>query len=185
MNKERIQELITLLLKELEGNDQLRPETMETPKRVANAYMEIFEGYEQDLNKNIKLFKAKYSEIIISKGIKFYSMCEHHILPFYGTVDIAYMPGEYLLGISKFARIVNYFAHRLNVQERMTHDIANFLMECDLNPRGVMVIIKGTHLCEIMRGVKQANPLIITSAIKGTFKENIATRTEALNLLKI
>jgi len=185
MNKERIQELITLLLKELEGNDQLRPETMETPKRVANAYMEIFEGYEQDLNKNIKLFKAKYSEIIISKGIKFHSMCEHHILPFYGTVDIAYMPGEYLLGISKFARIVNYFAHRLNVQERMTHDIANFLMECDLNPRGVMVIIKGTHLCEIMRGVKQANPLIITSAIKGTFKENIATRTEALDLLKI
>jgi len=185
MNKERIQELITLLLKELEGNDQLRPETKETPKRVANAYMEIFEGYEKDLNKNIKLFKAKYSEIIISKGIKFYSMCEHHILPFYGTVDIAYMPGEYLLGISKFARIVNYFAHRLNVQERMTHDIANFLMECDLNPRGVMVIIKGTHLCEIMRGVKQANPLIITSAIKGTFKENIATRTEALDLLKI
>lgn len=185
MNKERIQELITLLLKELEGNDQLRPETMETPKRVANAYMEIFEGYEQDLNKYIKLFKAKYSEIIISKGIKFYSMCEHHILPFYGTVDIAYMPGEYLLGISKFARIVNYFAHRLNVQERMTHDIANFLMDCDLNPRGVMVIIKGTHLCEIMRGVKQANPLIITSAIKGTFKENIATRTEALELLKI
>ena len=185
MNKERIQELITELIRELEGSDILRPATIETPKRVANAYMEIFEGYEQDLNKIIKLFKATYSEIIISKGIKFYSMCEHHILPFYGTVDIAYMPGEFLLGISKFARIVNYFAHRLNVQEKMTHDIANFIMGCDLNPRGVMVIIKGTHLCEIMRGVKQANPVIITSAVKGTFKENIATRTEALELLKI
>ena len=185
MNKERIQELITELIRELEGNDVLRPETVETPKRVANAYMEIFEGYGQDLNKNIKIFKAPYSEIIISKGIKFYSMCEHHILPFYGTVDIAYIPGEFLLGISKFARIVNYFAHRLNVQEKMTLDIANFIMECDLKPRGVMVIIKGTHLCEIMRGVKQANPMIITSAIKGIFKENNATRTEALELFKI
>ena len=185
MNKEKIQDLITQLLKELEGNDELRPGTLETPKRVANAYMEIFEGYEQDLNKSMKIFKATYSEIIISKDIKFYSMCEHHILPFFGIVDIAYMPGEFLLGISKFARIVNYFAHRLNVQERMTHDIANFLMSSDLKPRGVMVIIKGTHLCEIMRGVKQANPIIITSAIKGTFKENIATRTEALELLKI
>lgn len=185
MNKEKIQDLIAQLLKELEGNDELRPGTLETPKRVANAYMEIFEGYEQDLNKNIKIFKATYSEIIISKDIKFYSMCEHHILPFYGIVDIAYMPGEFLLGISKFARIVNYFAHRLNVQEKMTNDIANFLMSSDLKPRGVMVIIKGTHLCEIMRGVKQANPIIITSAIKGTFKENIATRTEALELLKI
>jgi len=185
MNKEKIQDLITQLLKELEGNDELRPGTLETPKRVANAYMEIFEGYDQDLNKSMKTFKATYSEIIISKDIKFYSMCEHHILPFYGIVDIAYMPGEFLLGISKFARIVNYFAHRLNVQEKMTHDIANFLMNSDLKPRGVMVIIKGTHLCEIMRGVKQANPIIITSAIKGTFKENIATRTEALALLKI
>ncbi|HDZ18163.1 hypothetical protein LCGC14_0985280 [marine sediment metagenome] len=185
MNKEKIKDLITQLIIEIEGSAELRPGTMETPKRVANAYMEIFEGYEQDLNKHIKIFKANYSEIIISKDIKFYSMCEHHILPFFGIVDIAYMPGEFLLGISKFARIVNYFAHRLNVQEKMTHDIANFLMDSDLKPRGVMVIIKGTHLCEIMRGVKQANPIIITSAIKGTFKENMATRSEALELLKI
>jgi GTP cyclohydrolase I len=112
-------------------------------------------------------------------------MCEHHILPFYGTVDVIYMPGEYLLGISKFARVVNYFSHRLNVQERMTDDIANYLMECPLKPRGVMVIVKGTHLCEIMRGVKQSNPIIITSAIKGIFKTNPTTRSEALELLKI
>jgi len=185
MNQERVQELIAQLIKEIEGNDQLRPATKETPRRVASAYKEIFESYELDLDKDIKIFEAQYSEIIVSKDIKFYSMCEHHILPFYGTVDVIYMPGEYLLGISKFARVVNYFSHRLNVQERMTDDIANYLMDCPLKPRGVMVIVKGTHLCEIMRGVKQSNPIIITSAIKGIFKTNPTTRSEALELLKI
>ncbi|MHA1235382.1 MAG: GTP cyclohydrolase I FolE [Promethearchaeota archaeon] len=185
MNKERVQELISELIKEIEGNDELREATRETPKRVANSYNEIFDGYQRDLDKDIKIFKAQYSEIIISKDIKFYSMCEHHILPFYGTVDIVYMPGEYLLGISKFVRVVNYFAHRLNVQEKMTDDIANYLMDCILKPRGVMVILKGTHLCEIMRGVKQSNPIMVTSAIKGIFKTNPTTRSEALDLLKI
>ncbi|MBY9012653.1 MAG: GTP cyclohydrolase I [Candidatus Lokiarchaeota archaeon] len=185
MNQERVQELITQLIKEIEGCDQLRPATRETPRRVASAYSEIFEGYKLDLDKDIKIFEAQYSEIIVSKDIKFYSMCEHHILPFYGTVDVIYMPGEYLLGISKFARVVNYFSHRLNVQEKMTDDIANYLMECPLKPRGVMVIVKGTHLCEIMRGVKQSNPIIITSAIKGIFKTNPTTRSEALELLRI
>jgi GTP cyclohydrolase I len=185
MNQERVQELITQLIKEIEGCDQLRPATKETPRRVASAYNEIFEGYQLNLDKDIKIFEAQYSEIIVSKDIKFYSMCEHHILPFYGTVDVIYMPGEYLLGISKFARVVNYFSHRLNVQEKMTDDIANYLMECPLKPRGVMVIVKGTHLCEIMRGVKQSNPIIITSAIKGIFKTNPTTRSEALELLRI
>ena len=100
MNKERVQELISQLIKEIEGNKELRAETLETPRRVANSYDEIFDGYQLDLDKEIKIFKAKYSEIIISKDIKFYSMCEHHILPFYGTIDIVYMPGEFLLGIS-------------------------------------------------------------------------------------
>jgi GTP cyclohydrolase I len=185
MNKERVQELISELIKEIEGNDELRPATIETPRRVANSYSEIFDGYQLDLDKMIKIFKAQYSEIIVSKGIQFYSMCEHHILPFYGTVDIVYMPGEYLLGISKFVRVVNYFTHRLNVQEKMTDDIANYLMDCALKPRGVMVIVKGTHLCEIMRGVKQSNPIMITSALKGIFKTNPITRSEALELLKI
>ena len=108
MNKEKVQELISQLIKEIEGKDELRPETRETPRRVANSYSEIFDGYHLDLEKDIKIFKAQYSEIIISKDIKFYSMCEHHILPFYGTIDIVYMPGEYLLGISKFVRVVNY-----------------------------------------------------------------------------
>jgi GTP cyclohydrolase I len=186
MDKERVKELVAYLIKEIEGNDgDLRPATKETPRRVANAYSEIFDGYRIDIDREIKIFKANYSEIIISKDIKFYSMCEHHILPFFGTVDIAYMPGEYLLGISKFARIVNFFSHRLNVQEKMTDDIANYIMNCTLNPRGVMVVVKGTHLCEIMRGVKQSNPIIITSAIKGIFKTNHATRSEALELLKL
>jgi len=184
MNKERVQELITQLIKEIEGSDDLRPATLDTPRRVANSYNEIFDGYQLDLDKDIKIFKAQYSEIIISKDIKFYSMCEHHILPFYGTIDIVYMPGEFLLGISKFVRVVNYFTHRLNVQEKMTDDIANYLMDCALKPRGVMVIVKGTHLCEIMRGVKQSNPIMITSAIKGIFKTNPITRSEALELLK-
>ncbi len=184
MNKEKVQELITQLIKEIEGNNELRPATIDTPRRVASSYNEIFDGYQLDLDKQIKIFKAQYSEIIISKDIKFYSMCEHHILPFYGTIDIVYMPGEFLLGISKFVRVVNYFTHRLNVQEKMTDDIANYLMGCALKPRGVMVIVKGTHLCEIMRGVKQSNPIMITSAIKGIFRTNPTTRSEALELLK-
>ena len=185
MDKNKVESLIRELLLEIEGNSTLREETLKTPKRVANAYSEIFNGYEQDLEEDITLFKASYSEIIISKDIKFYSMCEHHILPYFGKVDIAYIPNDYILGISKFARIVNYFSHRLNVQERMTDDIANYIMNCNLKPKGVMVIVKGTHLCEIMRGVKEPNPVMITSAIKGIFKENIATRNEALQLLKI
>ena len=185
MDKNKVESLIRELLLEIEGNSTLREETLKTPKRVANAYSEIFNGYEQDLEEDITLFKASYSEIIISKDIKFYSMCEHHILPYFGKVDIAYIPNDYILGISKFARIVNFFSHRLNVQERMTDNIANYIMNGNLKPKGVMVIVKGTHLCEIMRGVKEPNPVMITSAIKGIFKENIATRNEALQLLKI
>ncbi|MBY9007456.1 MAG: GTP cyclohydrolase I FolE [Candidatus Lokiarchaeota archaeon] len=185
MDKKKVESLVKELLIEIEGESNLREGTLNTPKRVANAYSEIFNGYEQDLEEDITIFKASYSEIIISKDIRFYSMCEHHILPYYGKVDIAYLPFEHILGISKFARIVNYFSHRLNVQERMTDNIANYIMNSNLKPRGVMVIVKGTHLCEIMRGVKEPNPIMITSAIKGIFKENIATRNEALQLLKI
>ncbi len=146
---------------------------------------EIFAGYDNDPNKYVKLFKGEYDEVIISKNIEFYSNCEHHMIPFFGTIDIAYLPDKTILGISKLARIVDHFAHRLNIQEKMTVDIANFLMGCDLKPMGVMVIVKATHLCEAMRGVKKYNPIMITSAIKGIFFDNPVIRNEVLVLLNI
>ncbi|KKN57661.1 hypothetical protein LCGC14_0560340 [marine sediment metagenome] len=184
MDKRNIKNLFQKILEEIEGTN-LRDGLKETPKRIANMFGEIFEGYSNDPDQYIKLFKGKYDEVIISKNIEFYSMCMHHIIPFFGTVDIVYLPNETILGISKLARIVDHFAHRLNIQEKMTVDIANFLMGCELKPLGVMVIIKATHLCEVMRGVKKNNPIMITSAIKGIFFDNPVIRSEALVLLNM
>ncbi len=184
MKEEDIEHLIKKLIIEIECNDEIREEIKQIPKRVARAYNEIFDGYSKNPEDYVKLFKSPFDEIIISKGIKFYSMCEHHILPFFGEVDIAYIPTNYILGISKFVRIVNCFAHKLNIQERMTSSIAEFLMNCKLEPKGIIVIVKATHLCEMMRGVKQAKPILITSSVQGIFREKIATRTEALSLLR-
>lgn len=183
MNKENVEKLINQLLFEIEDKKQLREGIESTPLRVANAFSEIFDGYQQNPEDYVKLFKISLDEIIISKGIKFFSMCEHHIFPFYGTVDIAYIPTDWILGISKFVRIINCFAHRLNVQERMTSEIANFLMRSELKPKGVIVVVEAIHLCEVMRGVKQPNPTMITSSVQGIFREKIPTRSEALSLL--
>lgn len=186
MNKDIIINLFRKMLCQIEGIDDpsdLREGLKETPKRVADMYEEIFEGYNNDAKKYIKLFHEKHDEVIISKDIEFYSICEHHIVPFFGTVDIAYLPCDTILGISKLARLVDHFAHRLNIQEKMTTDLANFLMSCDLKPKGVMVIIRATHLCEVMRGVKKKNPIMITSAVRGSLLENPNLRNEVMFLI--
>jgi len=188
MDENKLIDLFRQILCEVEGVKdftELRQGLKETPKRIVNMYEEIFAGYDNDPNQYVKLFEGEYDEVIISKNIEFYSVCEHHTLPFFGTVDVVYLPDKYIIGISKLARIVDHFAHRLNIQEKMTVDIAKFLMDCKLKPLGVMVIVRGTHLCEVMRGVKKNNTIMITSAIKGVFFNNPTARNEALVLLNM
>lgn len=186
MNKDTIINLFRQILCEIEGIDNpydLRKGLKESPERIADMYEEIFEGYEDNADKYVKLFDEKHDEVIISKDIEFYSICEHHLVPFFGTVDIAYLPCDTILGISKLARLVDHFAHRLNIQEKMTTDLANFLMKCDLKPKGVMVIVRATHLCEVMRGVKKKNPIMITSAVRGSIFKNPDLRNEIMFLI--
>ena len=187
MDKDNLINLFQQILCEIEGIDdpsKLRKGLIDTPRRIANMYEEIFDGYSNDPKKYIKLFEEKYDEVIISKDIEFYSICEHHLVPFYGTVDIAYLPRDNVLGISKLARIVDHFAHRLNIQEKMTQDIAEFIMKSKLKPKGIMVIVRATHLCELMRGVKKKNPIMITSAVKGSLFKNPTLRNEVLMLIR-
>jgi len=186
MNKSKIRELFEEVLVEIEeagSFNNVRKGLEETPRRIAEMYCEIFDGYSKDPNDYVKLFDEAHDEIIISKDIEFYSMCMHHVIPFFGTADIAYLPDKTILGISKLARIVDHFAHRLNVQEKMTTDIADFIMGCKLKPKGVMVILRATHLCEVMRGVKKKEPVMITSAVRGIFLEKPHVKKETLSLI--
>jgi len=187
MDKKEIENLFKYVILNIEGVEcfsKVRVGLQETPRRIAEMYVEMFNGYTEDANDLITIFKEKHDEVIISKDMEFYSFCEHHILPFYGTVDIAYLPGDTILGISKLARIVDHFSHRLNIQEKMTTDIADFIMGSKLKPRGVMVIIRATHLCEVMRGVKKKNPIMITSAVRGSLLENPNLRNEVIMLIR-
>ncbi len=187
MNLDKIRRCIKTLLLEIEGTDELREGIKETPNRVARMYEEIFNGYNNnDDNSLIKVFKHEdiASELVISKNIKFYSICEHHMLPFYGRVDVAYLSNEgNIIGISKLSRIVDKFAHRLNIQEKMTNDICKFIYESDLKPASVMVVIEALHLCEVMRGVKKENVKMVTSSVKGDALNNLKLRSEILSLI--
>lgn len=176
MDKKKIQKAIYLLLEGL-GEDTKREGLLLTPYRVRKMWGEM----EKNRQVKIRTFtNPGYDELVCKIGIDFWSFCEHHILPFFGTVDIAYLPNERVIGISKLARIVSKFASRLNIQEKMTADIAEFIMK-ELKPKGVMVIVSALHLCEVMRGVKNSGQMI-TSAIRGAFKENPTLKEEFLNL---
>jgi GTP cyclohydrolase I len=157
----------------------------ETPARVAEAYEEIFAGMNVCPEEIVKVFhEPDYDEMVLVKDIPFYSMCEHHLLPFLGTAHVAYIPRDgRITGISKLARIVEAHARRLQVQERMTTDIARSL-NTTLQPRGVMVVIEAEHLCMTMRGIKKPGSLTVTSVVTGLFREYDATRAEAMNLIK-
>jgi GTP cyclohydrolase I len=161
------------------GEDPDREGLQRTPERVARMYDELTAGYHMDPVKliNEALFDVEYSEMVIVKDIDFYSLCEHHLLPFFGKAHVAYIPKGKVVGLSKIPRIVDMFARRLQVQERMTQQIADFIDEV-LHPHGVAVVVEGAHMCSMMRGVKKANATMVTSALLGTFKSHLETRTE-------
>jgi GTP cyclohydrolase I len=167
------------------GEDPQRDGLQRTPERVTEMYEEIFAGYDADPVKLLtqSLFDVKYDAMILVKDIEFYSMCEHHMLPFYGRVHVAYVPKNKIVGLSQIPRLVEMFARRLQVQERMTQQIAETLYNV-LQPQGVGVIVEGSHLCAMMRGVEKEQMRMVTSAMRGTFKRLSATRNEFLTLLK-
>jgi GTP cyclohydrolase IA len=173
-----IEEAVLAILKSV-GEDVERDGLQGTPNRVARMYTELLAGYHVNPEKliNNALFDVDYQEMVIVQDIDFFSLCEHHMLPFYGRTHVAYIPDKQVLGLSKIPRIVDMFARRLQVQERMTQQIADFLMEV-IKPIGVGVVVEGLHMCAMMRGVKKANSSMVTSAMLGTFRENQTTRNE-------
>ncbi len=180
MDQESIRQAIKTLLTAV-GENPEREGLRRTPDRVARMYGELLEGYRQDPNElvNDALFEVKYDEMVLVHDIEFYSLCEHHMLPFLGRAHVAYLPRNKVLGLSKIPRIVDMFARRLQVQERMTRQIAECIDEL-LNPLGVAVVIEGLHLCATMRGVKKHDARMTTSAMLGAFRNSLATREEFL-----
>ncbi len=175
-----IEQATTSLLRAI-GEDPQREGLRRTPQRVARMYAELMAGYRIDpvALVNDALFEVKYDEMVIVRDIEFYSLCEHHLLPFLGRVHVAYLPNGKVLGLSKIPRIVDMFARRLQVQERLTRQIADFLRDL-LQPQGVGVVIEALHLCTMMRGVQKHNARMTTSAMHGAFRANLATRQEFL-----
>lgn len=164
------------------GEDPEREGLRNTPKRVARMYAELLSGYSTDVNAMINgaIFNIAYDEMVIVRDIEFYSLCEHHMLPFIGRAHVAYLPKGKVIGLSKIPRIVDMFAHRLQVQERMTRQIADFLRDI-LQPQGVAVVVEAIHLCAMIRGVKKHDARMVTSAMHGAFRANLATRQEFLD----
>ena len=179
-----IERLIHDLLKEI-GEDPTREGLEKTPARVAKAWEYLTSGYKQDVHEvlNEALFTEEYDEMVVVKDIDFYSLCEHHLLPFFGKCHIAYMPSRKIVGLSKLPRLVEMFARRLQVQERLTTQIAHTINDV-LQPRGVAVVIEALHMCMLMRGVEKQNSKAVTSAMLGAFRETPETRAEFMELIK-
>ncbi|OGR42135.1 MAG: GTP cyclohydrolase I FolE [Elusimicrobia bacterium GWA2_61_42] len=178
-------ETATLQILKALGEDPAREGLKKTPQRVARALREITSGYGADMDKvfNGAFFKAKYHEMVIVKDIAFYSLCEHHMLPFFGKAHVAYIPNGRIVGLSKIPRLVEAFARRLQVQERLTVEIAGTLFK-ELKPRGVGVVLEAEHLCVSMRGVKNETSFATTSSMLGVFQRDSRVRQEFLNLIK-
>ncbi|MFH1527344.1 MAG: GTP cyclohydrolase I FolE [Bacteroidota bacterium] len=183
MNFRKIEENVKSIITEI-GEDTERQGLLKTPERVALAYKHLTRGYSQTVEQVINgaIFDEKYDEMVIVKDIDFYSLCEHHMLPFYGKVHIAYIPNGKIVGLSKLPRIVDLFARRLQVQERMTQQIADTIDKY-LDPIGVAVVSDAYHMCMMMRGVEKQNSTTTSSAMHGIFKEDARTRSEFLELL--
>ena len=179
-----MEDLIKRLLAEL-GEDLGREGLVRTPARVAKALKFLTSGYGADIDAilNDALFTVDYSEMVIVKDIDFYSLCEHHLLPFFGKCHVAYIPRRHVIGLSKVPRLVDVFARRLQIQERMTNQIAQTLLD-KIDPLGVAVVSEATHLCMSMRGVEKQNSFAVTSAMLGIFRDNARTRMEFLELIK-
>lgn len=180
-----MQSLIRQLLAEL-GEDPTREGLLNTPRRVQRALKFLTSGYDTDVDEvlNGALFTVDYSEMVIVKDIDFYSLCEHHLLPFFGRCHVAYIPRHKVIGLSKIPRLVEIFSRRLQIQERLTSQIADTIRG-KIDPLGVAVVIEATHLCMVMRGVEKQNSLAVTSAMLGAFGDNARTRMEFLELLRL
>jgi GTP cyclohydrolase I len=180
-----MQDLIRRLLAEL-GEDPDREGLQRTPKRVEKALRFLTSGYDANIDEvlNEALFTVDYNEMVIVKDIDFYSLCEHHLLPFFGKCHIAYIPTNRVIGLSKIPRLVDVFSRRLQIQERLTSQIADTIRE-KITPLGVAVVIEATHLCMSMRGVEKQNSFAVTSAMHGAFRNNARTRMEFLELIKL
>src|SRR5436190_9044020 len=181
-NQSKIEGLVRQLLIEL-GEDANREGLLNTPRRVAKAFSFLTHGYRDDLQAviNQALFTQTTGGMVIVKDIELYSMCEHHMLPFYGRCHIGYIPDGKVFGVSKLARLVDVFARRLQLQERLTEQISQVVME-EVGAKGVGVMIEARHLCMMMRGVEKQNSLMVTSSVLGVFRDNLATREEFLSL---
>ena len=179
-----MQDIIKQLLAGI-GEDPAREGLRDTPKRVEQSFRFLTSGYEADVDATLNnaLFTVDYNEMVIVKDIDFYSLCEHHLLPFFGKCHVAYIPNGKVVGLSKIPRLVDIYARRLQVQERLTNQIANTLLE-KINPVGVAVVTEATHLCMAMRGVEKQNSVAVTSAMLGAFGSDARTRAEFLNLIK-
>jgi GTP cyclohydrolase I len=178
-----MEEIIKELLVEI-GEDPEREGLKKTPERVARAWGHLTKGYDEDPLEVIHgaIFEEENREMVLLKDIDFFSMCEHHLLPFFGKAQVAYIPDRRIIGLSKLARLVEVFSRRLQVQERLTRQIAQALQDA-LKPQGVAVIMEAEHLCMQMRGVEKQNSVAVTSCMEGVFRDNPATRAELLNLI--
>jgi len=180
MDLEKLEESVKSILMAI-GEDVDREGLLRTPHRVAKSYEELLSGYRMDPRAliNEAVFNVAYDEMVVVRNIEFYSLCEHHMLPFIGHVHVAYIPSDKVIGLSKIPRIVDLFSRRLQVQERMTKQIAEYI-DVVLNPRGVAVVAEGLHMCMMLRGVKKQNARMTTSAMLGAFRNNLSTRMEFL-----
>ena len=182
--KKRLEEITKELLG-LIGEDSTRQGLIKTPKRVAESWKFLSQGYHQNLDEiiNEAIFDESAKDMIIVKDIEFYSLCEHHLIPFYGKAHVGYIPNGKIIGLSKIPRIIDFYARRLQVQERLTNQIATCIQDL-LNPKGVAVVMEGRHFCMLMRGVQKQNSIASTSSMLGAFKDQSTTRNEFLKLVE-
>jgi GTP cyclohydrolase IA len=185
VNQEGLEPLIREMILNL-GEDPDREGLQRTPNRVARMYSELLAGYSTDLNAlvNDAIFESEYQDMVVVRNIQFYSLCEHHMLPFFGQAHVAYIPDGKVIGLSKIPRLVEMFARRLQIQERMTHQIADTLEEI-LHPVGLAVVVEGAHMCAMMRGVKKSETRMTTSTFLGTFKDDEKLQNQLFNQIRL
>jgi len=182
IDTERIKKAIKEILLAV-GEDTKREGLKKTPERVARMYAELLGGMHEDPKKHLRsVFTENYDEIVLLRNIPFYSICEHHLMPFIGSAHVAYLPSGTVLGVSKLARIVDCFARRLQTQERLTYQIADFIMN-SLKPKGVAVVLEASHSCMTIRGIKKPGSVMVTSALRGIFKRDPRSRNEVMSLM--
>jgi GTP cyclohydrolase I len=181
VDTKKIEEAVHQILVAI-GEDPEREGLVDTPKRVAKMYEELLAGMHSDPTEHVHVFHEQYDEVVLLRDIPFYSVCEHHMMPFIGKAHIAYLPDGRVIGISKLARILDNYARRLQVQERLSGQVADFLMEY-LKPRGAAVVIEASHSCTTIRGIRKAGCVLVTPALRGIFKSDSRSRSEVLSLI--